>query len=119
MHAIHEALLSGIGNKPSFSSFSVVRRSLPNERPSTSTATTTGTTVRRRHTESDLSLVEPVPMTEAKSNDHVTSGVAMSPKVMSESKAASVQESTPPMPTPANNGQPGSSGSFMPSSIRS
>ncbi|KAJ6258413.1 hypothetical protein Dda_6453 [Drechslerella dactyloides] len=114
-HAIHEALLSGIGNKPSFSSFSVVRRSLPNERPSTST---TGTAIRRRHTESDLSHVEPVSVNdETRSSDHVTSGTATPPRVMPESQAASFQgDSATSAPTSST--QLGSLGSYM-SSVRS
>ncbi|KAK6356967.1 hypothetical protein TWF718_001301 [Orbilia javanica] len=79
--------MSGIGNKPSFASFSATRRSLPfaNQRLSTST---TGPVIRRRYTDSDLSQVEPIPIAEAghKPTDHVTSGTATSPEVNKNKK---------------------------------
>ncbi|KAF3157949.1 hypothetical protein TWF788_005124 [Orbilia oligospora] len=96
--SIHEALMSGIGNKPSFASFSAMRRSLPfaPQRLSTSTSTN-GTVVRRRYTDSDLSQVEPIPITEAghQPTNHVTSGTATPPKVDKHKKREDVEGANP------------------------
>ncbi|KAK6363359.1 hypothetical protein TWF730_000793 [Orbilia blumenaviensis] len=74
-----------------------MRRSLPfaPQRLSTSTSTN-GTVIRRRYTESDLSLVEPVPITEAghQPTNHVTSGTATPPKVGKQKKGKEVVEGT-------------------------
>ncbi|EWC44058.1 hypothetical protein DRE_01410 [Drechslerella stenobrocha 248] len=111
MHSIHEALLSGFGNKPSFPSFSVARRSLPTQHPSTTS------TIRRRRTESDLSQVEPVPIADAsESSDHVTSGVATPPRVASGSRTAEATSVRGSFGSARNsNKRKNSAGSYIPS----
>ncbi|KAK6523281.1 hypothetical protein TWF694_006169 [Orbilia ellipsospora] len=87
-YSIQEALMSGLGNKPSFASFSAFRRSLPTQRPSTVTEGSSNSRgegsglLRRRYTDSNLSQVDPVPITDAPQGmNHVTSGLATPPKL--------------------------------------
>ncbi|EPS44271.1 hypothetical protein H072_1715 [Dactylellina haptotyla CBS 200.50] len=93
-YSIQEALMSGLGGKPSFASFSAIRRSLPTQRPSTTTVGDGGA-IRRRYTDSDLSQLEPIPITESGlSMNHVTSGVATPPKVTQQKKKKQADEAT-------------------------